>query len=318
MSSKSIEFDEHPVLEYSDRPPVHHDETLVKNNWYRTVLKEPFFHFVVLGILVFFIGGYFKKHHFSEQYEIRLTNKDVYRLASLWEKQYGSVPNREQIQSLLDNYIREEVLYREGVEAGLSDDDEVIRRRIAQKQEFLFQDMAVIEEPKEDDLKKYYESHKDRYQMPAKLSFSHIYFSPDIAGEDAAVKRATQVLKLITSKGSTRGPELGDRFAYLYDYANQSKDDIFHLFGGSAFTDSIFHFPAGKWHGPLRSGYGWHLVYVTGLSPLSYQSFGEVKDKVRIDYLQKERDEKNAASYKKLEGKYRIIQEYELAGNEKK
>ncbi len=289
-----------------------------KKSWFQLILREPFAHFVVLGILIFVIGDYFKKHHFNEQYVINVTNKDVYRLASMWEKQYGAIPANEQLQSLLDNYIREEILYREGLEAGLGKDDEVIRRRIAQKQEFLFQDLAVIKEPIEDDLKNYYEKNKTKYALPEKLSFSHIYFSPDIAGEDAAFARATNALKELAGKDINRAPELGDRFAYLYDYANQSQEDIYHLFGSSVFTDSIFHFPVHKWHGPVHSGYGWHLVYVNGLSDLSYQPYSSIKDKVKTDYLQQASDDKNNESYKKLESKYTIIRNYELFKNEKK
>jgi len=289
-----------------------------KKTWFQLILREPFFHFVVLGISLFFIGDYFKKHHYNEQYVINVTNKDVYRLASMWEKQYGAIPTDGQLQSLLDNYIREEVLYREGQEAGFGKNDEVVRRRIAQKQEFLFQDLAVVEEPTDDDLKKYYEKKKSKYTVPAKLSFSHIYFSPDVAGEDAAIERAKAALKEVEAKNLNRAPELGDRFAYLYDYSNQSKEDIYHLFGGSVFTDSIFYFPAHKWHGPVRSGYGWHLVYVNGLSDVSYQPFEEIREKVKADYLQDTRDEKNDESYKKLEGKYTIVRNYQLFGDEKK
>lgn len=289
-----------------------------KKKWIKQIVREPFVHFVVLGIAIFFIGNYFKHHHFNEQYEIRLTDKDVYRIASLWEKQYGSVPSKEQLQSLVDNHIREEVLYREGLSAGLEKNDEVIRRRIAQKQEFLFQDLAVIEEPTDDKLKNYYDQKKANYTVPAKLSFSHVYFSPDVAGEDDAVQRAKQALNKLSAIDANRAPELGDRFAYLYDYSNQSKEDIYHLFGGSPFADSIFTFPHHKWFGPVRSGYGWHLVYVNGLSEIAYQPFDEVKERIKADYLQNERDQKNNESYKKMKNKYTIVRDYQLPGDEKK
>jgi peptidyl-prolyl cis-trans isomerase C len=296
----------------------HPPQDPTKHNWFYNFTHEPFVHFIFLGILIFFIGDYFKKHHFNEQYEIRISNKDVYRIASLWEKQYGSIPSPVQLQSLLDNYIREEILYREGLEAGLIKDDEVVRRRIAQKQEFLFQDLAVIEDPTNDQLKKYYEEKKSKYAVPEKLSFSHIYFSPDIAGEDAAVQKAKGALQSLQGTKVNRAPELGDRFAYLYDYSNQSKEDIYHLFGGSVFTDSIFYIPAKQWYGPVRSGYGWHLVYVNGISDVTYQPLEEIVEKVKADYIQDTRDQKNAESYQKLERKYIIIKDYEIPGSDKK
>jgi peptidyl-prolyl cis-trans isomerase C len=309
---------EHLVLDTDKITSDQAQKVPAKKSWFGLLIREPFAHFLVLGVLIFFIGEYFKKHHFNEQYEIRITNKDVYRMASLWEKQYGSIPAPIQLQSLIDNYIREEVLYREGLEAGLIKDDEVVRRRIAQKEEFLFQDLAVIDDPTEDQLKEYYEKNKSKYTVPEKLSFSHIYFSPDVAGEDYAFKRATNVLKELQSKNLNRAPELGDRFAYLYDYANQSKEDIYHLFGGSIFTDSIFYFPVKKWHGPVHSGYGWHSVYVNGLSAVAYQPLSEIKEKVKTDYLQDTRDRKNAEVYKKLEDKYIIVKDYEIPGIDKK
>jgi len=309
---------EHLVLDTDKVTSDQVQKVSVKKSWFSLLIREPFAHFLVLGVVIFFIGEYFKKHHFNEQYEIRITNKDVYRMASLWEKQYGSIPAPIQLQSLIDNYIHEEVLYREGMEAGLIKDDEVVRRRIAQKEEFLFQDLAVIDDPTEDQLKEYYEKNKSKYTVPEKLSFSHIYFSPDVAGEDDAFKRATGVLKELQGKNLNRAPELGDRFAYLYDYANQSKEDIYHLFGGSVFTDSIFYFPVKKWHGPVHSGYGWHLVYVNGLSAVAYQPLNEIKEKVKADYLQDTRDRKNAEVYKKLEDKYIIVKDYEIPGIDKK
>ena len=275
----------------------------------RKWLNEPFLHFLVLGGILFLVSQYVQQVRNRERYEIKLGKEQLARLASLWEKQYGASPDEKQLQALADNFIREEILYREGLDLGLDKNDEVIRRRVVQKQEFLQEDLAIVQHPDEATLQHYYSQQKDKYFSPAKVSFTHIYFSPDLAGEKDLLLRAKTVLAQVKAEGRARAPELGDRFPYLYDYAEQSESNVVHQLGESELSKNILSLPVGQWSGPLRSGYGYHLVHVTGKTSLAAPPYAEIKEKLLADYLQDTREEKNKEALSQLAKQYTILKE---------
>lgn len=283
--------------------------SLEKTSKFRKLLKEPFLHFLVLGGLIFLIGDYVKHHSDHERYEITVGKEELYRLASLWEKQYGAVPSKTELKALADNFVREEILYREGLEMGLDKNDEVIRRRIAQKLEFLQQDLVIIKDPTDQELRAYYEKNQTKYSLPEKVSFTHVYFSGDNGGDASALTRARTVLADLQAKKLNRAPELGDRFAYLYDYSELSETNVVHQFGESELSKKIVSLPQGQWSGPLQSGYGYHLVYVTGKTAPAVQPLAEVKEKVTADYVLALREKKNNEAFAKIADKYTILKD---------
>jgi peptidyl-prolyl cis-trans isomerase C len=273
---------------------------------FRKLLKEPFLHFLFFGAIIFLAGAFYQARIKSDRYILKVGKEELAKLEQDWEKQYATPPSKEQIEALVANYIREEIFYREGVELNLGSDDEIVRRRIAQKYEFLQQDHDLSENPSEGDLKDYYAGNKSKYIIPPHVSFSHIYFSTDKEGDSPAKFRALRILNALQKGDLKRAPELGDRFAFQYDYAQLSKVDAGKVFGQSVLSDSLFSVPTGKWVGPIRSGYGWHLIFVNSSEPSVLRPFEEVRGQVTENYLEVFRDQKNQESFAKLEKKYHL------------
>src|SRR6266568_3399987 len=127
-------------------------------------MHEPLFHFILLGLLIWGGGEYLNAHH--DRYTIHVGSTDCQRIATTYLRQFGQAPSPEQFQGLIDRYIREEIFLREGLALGLDKDDEIVRRRIVQKYEFLQTDLAVPDSPGARVLEHWFEQNKLRYMSP--------------------------------------------------------------------------------------------------------------------------------------------------------
>jgi peptidyl-prolyl cis-trans isomerase C len=268
------------------------------------MLKEPLLHFLLLGAAIYIGVSAVNRAH--DPHRIVVGPEQTRQIIARYQLQYGEAPDAAQLNTLIDRYAQEEILYREGVALGLDRDDEIVRRRIVQKVEFLQQDVKVAQEPKLAELQAFYESHRSRYAVAEKVSFTHIYFSPDIGGDAAARARAE---KLLTHARDipARAPERGDRFPDVYDYSLLGRTELNRLFGESELTGGVLKAPVGEWSGPYRSGYGWHLVRVTQHEADRTLSFAEARDRVELDFIQDARDSRNTASFAKLAKKYSVV-----------
>lgn len=275
--------------------------------WLGRAAREPFVHFIVLGGLLFAFNEYLEaRANFSR---ITITRDDVAGIVTNYQLQYGTTPAGEQLQTLVDQYVREQVFYHEALRLGLDKDDEIIRRRLVQKYEFLQQDLGIAREPTQPQLRAYFEAHAAAYQTPAKLTFSHVYFSPDARGDEAARQAAQSLRRDLMAAGAQRAPAQGDAFPGAADYAALTQADVARVFGSSELSEQIFNLPVDQWSLPLRSGLGWHLVYVNALQPAHAARLEEVADAVRRDYLDAERSRHNAESFAKLARGFTIVRE---------
>jgi len=275
----------------------------------KRILREPLLHFFIVGAIIL----WFARSHSADadRHRILVDASVVQRLAVNYQQQYGSAPSAEQVDFLLDRYIRQEILYREGLALGLDRDDEIIRRRIVQKYEFLQQDLNVVPQPTPEQLLAFYEKNQNKYAVPEKLSFSHVYFSPDEGGDDLAKERARRALDALRRLDVKRAPERGDRFPDLYDYAFLGPPEVQRLFGDSEFSSQIFNSPINQWTGPLRSGFGWHLVFVNDRQAARVPSLDEVREQVQLDYTAQEREQKNGEEFATLAKKYTVVRQTE-------
>lgn len=272
----------------------------VTGTWRSRILREPLTHFVLLGLLIFAIAHWLEAR--SKRYVINVGASEIARIANSYEQQYGSVPTADQIRTMVANYVREEIFLREGVALGLDKDDEIVRRRIAQKFDFLQQDMAVPRDPTDAELRDWYRRHRALYTIPARRSFDHIYFAIDQRGEAAARALAEQALARAT-KGDV---PTGDAFPGQTVIRLLSQADTNRLFGGDGFAGHVFTVPAGRWAGPYRSGFGWHVVRVTESEAAQPRSFDAAKADARIDWKEASRLAQNGARYAKLLAQYRV------------
>lgn len=273
----------------------------------RRAAREPFLHFLLLGALLFAVNEYLEVR--SRFTRITITQDVVKGIAANYQLQYGMPPSPQQLDSLVDEYIREEVFYHEALKLGLDRDDEIIRRRLVQKYEFLQQDLALEQNPTQEQLKAYYAQHSRDYRTPARVSFTQVYFSTDSRGEEGARADAERVAAALKGQGVTRAVEEGDRFPGPTDYAAASGEELSRVFGKEGLATDIFEVKLNRWSEPIRSGLGWHLVYVSEYRTAQLATFEQAEDTVRRDYLEAVRSTRNADVYAKLKRGFVIVRE---------
>jgi hypothetical protein len=269
----------------------------------RAAIREPLLHFVLIGAVLFAFTALRQQQ--QEHAEIRISSGEIAQLAAFWETQAQRQPTAEELRGLIDERIDEEVLAREAVRLGLDRDDVIIRRRLAQKMAFVSDDLAVVTEPAETELRAYFAAHKASYTTPDLYALRHVFFNPDRHGMalDVDAQRALQRL----ARGANAG-EVGDPFMLPRELADVSRDDIARDFG-SSFADAVTAATPGTWAGPVRSPFGVHLVKLESRTPSSEARFEDVRDRVREAFLAQKQQEANATLRTKLRQQYTIVVE---------
>jgi parvulin-like peptidyl-prolyl isomerase len=272
-------------------------------------LREPLVHFIAIGLILFAAGEWNRQA--TDPYHIVVSPERVAKIASDYRLQFGELPSRALLANLIDQYVNDEIYYRQGVALKLDRNDEIVRRRIVQKMQFLQQNLYPPTEPTDAQLQAYYKAHAAKYVTPDRLAFTHIYFSPDRGGDDAARKRALAVLASLNDS-VIRAPERGDPYSDLYDYASFGPDQAARMFGQTELSTKLFSAPLRHWSGPYRSGYGWHLVYVQSRDAAHLPPLASIRDKVRLDYLDDQQGRNNVAAFAALKRQFTIDRAYSL------
>jgi hypothetical protein len=273
----------------------------------RTLLREPLVHYLGLGIVLF--AGYALLSGGDDSGAdqlIQVTENEVRWLADAWQGRWQRPPTQEELRGLVDAYVREEVLYREALAVGLDRDDQVIRRRLVQKLEFITEDLASQVQPSDLQFQAYFNENLDRYRMPERRSFQHVYFNADRRGVDVE-SDAEEVLERLraTSPSFEEAVMLGDRIMLEYAYSDLSEEEVARQFGGR-FAESLFQVEPGEWQGPIGSGLGLHLVRVVDVVEGRAPELSEVRDEVLRDYESDLRNRASQALYDNLRIQYQI------------
>jgi parvulin-like peptidyl-prolyl isomerase len=261
-------------------------------------LKDPLTLFLAFGLMLFVADRLINSEE-DGGYLIEVTPGQQSRIFDQWQAQMGRPPTEQEAAGLLDQWIREEIFYREARKLGLDDNDTIIRRRLAQKLTFLNEDLANAEPPTEAELAQFFEENLSDYLIPERFSFEHRYFSSD-RRQNAEADAATAL---------AGGEDPGDPFILQKSYAERSAREIGDLFG-RAFAEALAALAKDQpeqWQGPIPSAYGWHLVRLTGYQDAREPLMTEVIDAVRRDYLQERRRRANDDFYETLRSRYQIV-----------
>jgi hypothetical protein len=271
----------------------------------RAALKEPLIHFLVVGVLLFAFYDLRGGSPEPNDRRIVVTRERIQQLASTWAKQWQRPPTEDELRALVEQFTREEVLYREALAMGLDEDDTIIRRRMAQKVEFLVQDLAAQRQPEPADLTAFFEKNADLFREPARLSFSHVYFSTDRRGS-AAAQDARELRDRLNGENASEAAAHGDPFLLRDTYRMTTRRDVAADFG-AAFADAVFDLEVGAWHGPVRSGYGLHLVRVSERVEATLPAFAAVRDRVEQAYVDEERRRTNEEVMRRMMERYEVV-----------
>jgi hypothetical protein len=270
------------------------------------LLREPLVHFLVLGALLFGLNHLLGRPAASASGgEIVITEGRIRNLTDTFTRTWQRPPTTEELDGLVQDYIREEVLYREGVALGLDRDDTIIRRRLRQKLEFISEDEANAIEPTDVDLAEYLAKNADDYRVESQLTFVQVFLDPSKRGEQLDAD-ATALLDVLRTRGDkVDSGALGDSLMLDPRYELATEGDIARLFGRE-FEAVLRDQPVGEWVGPLKSGYGAHLVSIEARTPGRMAQLAEVRDEVARDWAARRRLELLETQYRELRSRYRV------------
>lgn len=280
-----------------------------KSTWIGRALREPIVHFVVLGILVFV--GYKlldrQPQTGGDAHRIVITEDDLRQLAVVWLAQGRSTPTPEQIGALVDEKVTSEMLSREAIAMGLDNDDEVIKRRLAQKMDFLIADIAALDPPSEEELAAWFEANRSEFTKPPRMRFRHLYFSFDKRGQGAR-DAAEAGLRLIAGwpPGSPVAANLADPFMFRDYYADVTPEQMAKEFGG-AFANALFELKTGDWQGPIESGYGWHLIWIDSREAPRVPALEEIRPFVMQAWQAERYREVKQRAIEEIRSRYEVV-----------
>ena len=284
------------------------DRTSTGRPFLKRALREPLVHFLLLGAALFAVSRFVKPaDRTPTNRQIVMTLDDLRQLQIGFAAQWQRAPTEPEMLGLIESRIKEEILYREALAMGLDKDDTIVKRRMAQKMEFLAEDVSAAHEPTTEELKAYFAKNEKMFLQPARVTFRLLYFSPDKRGKNAWSDANAALAKLKGKSASWEGAAaLGDPFMFQDYMADRTPDQIAKDFG-PPFAKALFVQKPGAWTGPIESGYGWHLVYVDTLIPGRAAAFEEVEPDVKTAWLATRKSEAWDKAYKEMRAKYELV-----------
>ena len=272
------------------------------------LLREPLMHFLVIGAAIYLLYGMFAEPVMDETDKtIVVSAGEIEWMQGSWQKRWNRPPTEKELDGLIQQYIRETVLYREALTMGLNQHDQVIRRRLAQKLEFLARDLVALTPPTGEELQVYFAENRDRYQEPVRYTFTQVFIDPDKRG-DATLAHAEAIKATLIAKGDALEDPgaMGDDFMLPNYYPEKDPIEIRKYFG-NGFAESLVELSPGQWHGPVLSGYGVHLVYVSSISEPPAPVLKELRERVVQDWKSEQGEELNEKFYASLRERYTVV-----------
>ena len=274
----------------------------------RRLLREPLVHFLLLGAVLFGAWQFAQGGSaLATSKQIRLPVEELTQLALVFQSQWRREPTAEEFGRLVENRVQEEVLYREALAMGLDKDDTIVKRRMAQKMQFLAEDVGAAREPDRAELETWYAKNSNAFAQPNRVSFRHLYFSPDRRGARAREDAAAALTKLAGQpQDSKLAASIADAFMFQDYYRDRAPEQLAKDFGPQ-FALAVAKLEPGSWQGSLQSGLGWHLVFIDTAVPGRVPAFDEVEAEVKTAWLGEQKALAWQKAYNEKRAKYKVL-----------
>jgi PPIC-type PPIASE domain len=271
------------------------------------LLREPLVQFLALGAVLFALYGVAGKRSAEAPDKIVVSASRIATLGDGFVRTWRRPPSEQELQGLIEDYIRDEVFYREGRTAGLDRDDVIIRRRVRQKMEFLAEDMSVPE-PSDEQLAAYLAANPERFRTEDHLSFHQIFLSatrrPNTIESDS--KQLASVLA--RADAAVDATALGDPFLLGEEFRGVTPSKVTSVFG-EGFARRMAAMETGRWQGPISSGFGQHFVFISERTSGDLPPLDAVRPAVRREWTNARRLEAEQKLYASLRERYEIVVE---------
>ena len=274
------------------------------SHFFNRLVREPLVHFMVLGAGLFVLYSYAGGNTSEPADRIMVDEAEIQRLAEQFQRTWIRPPSRQELAGLAEEFVKEEILYREALALGLDQDDLVIRRRMRQKMEFLNSDLVEQQPPTDVELQAYLDANPQKFQQPARLSFQQIYLHGDESSA-AQQRKAAALLARLEREPAASWQEFGDATLLPAALDKVSVRDIAGTFG-TALAEAIATAPMKRWSGPYASEYGLHLVRVSERTPETLPPLSQVRAAVVRELTNERRLQANERFYRALRERYTV------------
>jgi hypothetical protein len=271
----------------------------------RRLAREPLVHFALLGAALFAVDAWRGGRPGGR---IVVTAGQVEHLSATFERAWQRPPDAAELDSLIEDQIRDEIASREAVALGLDQDDTVLRRRLRQKFEFLAEDAAVSEPPSDAELEAWRDAHAAAYRRDPRLSLRQVFLDPGRRGSFVEADAARLVAELTQAGPDAALDGRGERLLLPAELGLTEQRELASAFG-PAFADAVAALEPGRWAGPVRSSFGLHVVLVRERVPGRVPATAEIRPALERDLLAARRSRALEELYGRLRGKYRVVVE---------
>jgi hypothetical protein len=260
---------------------------------------------VLIGLMLLLVKG--PPGEKQETKRIVVTTADVAQVKAKYERLWRRPPTQMELRSALEQYVRDEVLYREALGRGLDRGDPTVRLAMIRKITMLGSAQADAGPTNDKEIDAYFSLRQERYRIPALLSFVQIYLNLDKRG-DRARADSEQILTSVRQRDPSMGAlaSLGDPTMLRPAYRELTEQEVGRVFG-TDFKTKIIGLKPGEWQGPIESGYGLHLVKVTGRTDSRIPDWTEVRQQVWNDMQYEARKAAEDQFYQEIVGGYQIV-----------
>jgi hypothetical protein len=269
-------------------------------------MRDPLFHFLVLGAGLFIVYSVVNGPASAPADRIVVDETQALRLAEQFQRTWMRLPTQHELQGLAEDFVKEEILYREARALGLDQDDLVIRRRLRQKIEFLNADLIEQPAPTDAQLHAYFEANRDRFRRPDRLSFQQVYLNPYKPGSNVRRSADGLLARLNTAPALAADLKLiGDATMLPAQLDAVTWREVANTFG-RRFAKDIENAPTGRWSGPYESSYGLHLVRMTKRKAGGLPAMAEIRPILEREWHAERRKEADNSFYQVLSARYDV------------
>lgn len=268
----------------------------------KSVAREPLVHFLLIGLALFVLYGRVASEGAdSRTIEVNAARAD--EMARQFQAVWHRPPTATELQGLVDSYVHDEVMYREGLAMGLDADDPVIKRRVRQKLDVISEEIGNQQAPTDAELSAYLAKNADAFRQPPILSFEQVFFSGDAPA--AEVERMSADALLALNKGAPLA-SVGQATMLPATVTRMPADLVAREFG-EEFAKRLESLPLNVWHGPIASGMGAHLVRITGRQPAVLPPLADIRPKVLREWENDRRERNRAQAYRSMLENYTVV-----------
>ena len=230
--------------------------------FWRFIRREPLVHFVILAGIIFGADAILHPPDRNARI-ITVTRAMRETMATNFDEDRERKATPAELNSMIENWVASEILYREGKLLGVDRGDDTIRDRIAFKLQLMIFSQLEAPNPTGAELHQWFEQNRDRFDEPERLSF---YISPPT---DETIARRN----LAAIEADADPEELQRTTRAMIGRPVSSIAPVF----GEAFRDGLLALPLNHW-AVLRSTEGWHTVRLDSRRPGEPAKFEDVSD----------------------------------------